>query len=79
MNVVRSFCDTFRVFPAAMTMEMFMSPVTTPKVRTVMTVGLFTVCSVVYYTTDNPLLAMALAFLLPELLLRLVVALCVLY
>lgn len=77
MNVVRSFYDTFRVFPSVMVMDMYVSPATTPKVRAFMTATCVAVCATVYYTTDNPLLAMMLAFLLPEFLIRLLLALAV--
>ncbi len=77
MNVVRSFYDTFRVFPSVMVIDMYVSPATTPKVRAFMTAACVTVCAGIYYTTDNPLLAMMLAFLLPEFLLRFLLAVIV--
>ena len=76
MNVIHSFYDTFRVFPGLITMEMFTSPVTTPKVRSCMVAGVFSLCILVYSTTANPLLALLVAFLLPEVLLRLSLAIC---
>jgi len=77
MNVVRSFYQTFHVFPFYMTIDMYVNPVTTRKVRAVMTLGSVALCSLIYYSTDNPLLAMILTFLLPEFFLRLVLALVV--
>jgi hypothetical protein len=77
MNVVRSFCDTFRVFPSVMVMDMFVSTATTPKVRVFMTATCVTICACIYYTSNNPLLAMLLAFLLPEFLIRFLLALAV--
>jgi hypothetical protein len=77
MNVVRSFYQTFSVFPYYMWMDMYVSPVTTRKVRLAMTLGSVALCSLIYYSTDNPLLAMSLTFLFPEFLLRLILALAV--
>lgn len=77
MNVVRSFYQTFRVFPSYMMIDMYVSPATTRKVRLAMTLGSVALCSILYYTTDNPLLAMILTFLLPEFFLRLGLALSV--
>jgi len=77
MNVVRSFYQTFTVFPYYMWMDMYVHPVTTRKVRLAMTLGSVALCSLIYYSTDNPLLAMSLTFLFPEFLLRLILALAV--
>jgi len=60
-----------------MTIDMYTNPVTTRKVRLAMTLGSVALCSLIYYTTDNPLLAMILTFLLPEFFLRLGLALAV--
>jgi len=76
MNVLRSFYNTFHLIPGAMTIELFMSPVTPPMGRTGMTLGLLTLCALVYFTTGNPLLSLVVACLLPEVLLRLCLVLC---
>ena len=70
MNVVRSFYHTFHIFPIVLSMDMFFHPVTTPKVRFWMTSTVVGTCLTVNYLTDNPLLAMVLAFLMPEFLIR---------
>ena len=77
MNVVRSFHQTFNVFPYYMWMDMYVSPVTTRKVRLAMTLGSVGLCSLIYYSTGNPLFAMCLTFLLPEVFLRLILAIAV--
>jgi hypothetical protein len=50
--------------------DMFLCPATTSRVRFVMTAGSIALCAFVYYVFDNPLLAMAAVFLLPECMFR---------
>jgi len=66
MNAIRSFYDTFRIFPFMMTTELFSNR----RQATVAALFCATCGSALYAVTDSPVISVFVVLFLPEFLLR---------